>query len=83
MSIGTILIFLLIGLIAGWLAGLITRGHGFGLLGNIIIGGVGALIGGFVFPLVGLEASGFIGQTLFALGGAVLLLIVITLIRRI
>ncbi len=81
--IGNILIFLLIGLVAGWLAGLITRGYGFGLLGNILVGVIGAFIGGFIFPLLGLSASGFIGQVLFALGGAVLLLIIITLIRRI
>lgn len=80
--IGSILIFLLVGLVAGWLAGLITRGHGFGWIGNLIIGVIGALIGGFLFPLLGLAATNLLGQILFALGGAILLLIIINLIRR-
>jgi uncharacterized membrane protein YeaQ/YmgE (transglycosylase-associated protein family) len=79
----SIIIWVVIGLIAGWLAGVVVKGRGFGLIGNIIVGIIGAVIGGFVFPLLGLSASGFIGQTLFAFGGAVLLLIVIMLIRRI
>ena len=50
--------FLLIGAIAGWLAGQITRGRGFGLFGDIVIGIVGALVGGFVFSLIGLQSFG-------------------------
>jgi uncharacterized membrane protein YeaQ/YmgE (transglycosylase-associated protein family) len=78
-----ILVWLIIGLLAGWLAGVVVKGRGFGLLGNIIVGIIGALIGGFVFPLFGLSASGFVGETLFAAGGAILLLVIIMAIRRI
>ena len=65
------------------LAGLVARGHGFGLLGNIIIGIIGAFVGGLVFPMFGIAASGFVGETLFAAAGAILLLVVIGLVRRI
>lgn len=45
----SLLWFLIIGMIAGWLAGLIMRGHGFGLLGNMIVGVLGAMVGGYLF----------------------------------
>lgn len=57
-----ILWFLLIGLVAGWLAGLITKGSGFGLLGDLVIGVVGALLGGFLFSLIGISAGGVARQ---------------------
>jgi uncharacterized membrane protein YeaQ/YmgE (transglycosylase-associated protein family) len=83
MTLGSIVVWIIIGALAGWLAGLIMRGHGFGLLGNIIVGIIGSFVGGLVFPLIGISASGFIGETLFAAGGAILLLLVIGLIRRV
>ena len=49
-----ILYFLVIGLIAGWLAGIIMKGRGFGILGNIIVGVIGSVLGGFLFRLIGL-----------------------------
>lgn len=82
MSIGSIISWLIFGAVAGWLAGLVMKGRGFGLIGNIIVGIIGAVVAGLVFPLVGLSASGFIGEVLFAAAGAILLLIVIGLIRR-
>ncbi|HEY3243887.1 MAG TPA: GlsB/YeaQ/YmgE family stress response membrane protein [Phycisphaerae bacterium] len=66
--------FLIIGLLAGWLAGKITRGRGFGLLGNLLIGVLGALIGGLLFRVVGLVAYGLLGRLVMALAGAILLL---------
>ena len=58
----SLIAFLLIGAVAGWLAGLLMRGGGFGLLGNIVVGIVGAFVGGFLFGLVGLSAgSGRLG----------------------
>jgi len=66
--------FLFIGLIAGWLAGQIMRGSGFGILGDIIIGVVGAFLGGFVFNLLGLNAHGTIGSIIMATVGAIVLL---------
>ncbi|AET64169.1 GlsB/YeaQ/YmgE family stress response membrane protein [Methanothrix harundinacea] len=63
--------FLIIGIIAGWLAGRITRGKGFGLVGNMVMGVIGAFVGGFLFGLVGLSAHGFVGSIIAATVGAV------------
>ncbi|HJO22235.1 MAG: GlsB/YeaQ/YmgE family stress response membrane protein [Myxococcota bacterium] len=73
--------FLIIGAIAGWLAGTLMRGDGFGLLGNVGVGIVGAFVGGFLFGLVGLDAVGFIGSIISATVGAVFLLWVVDKIR--
>jgi uncharacterized membrane protein YeaQ/YmgE (transglycosylase-associated protein family) len=78
-----IIIFLLVGAIAGWLAGLIVRGFGFGLIGNIVVGIVGAVIAGWLFPRLGIGLpAGLIGQILSAAIGAVILLVIIGLVRR-
>jgi len=77
-----ILIFLLIGAVAGWLAGLITKGGGFGILGNIIVGIVGAVIGGFVFRLAGIAAGGLLGSIVTATVGAILLLAAVRIIKK-
>ncbi|SDK81134.1 Uncharacterized membrane protein YeaQ/YmgE, transglycosylase-associated protein family [Modicisalibacter muralis] len=68
------ILWLIIGGLAGWIAGNIMRGGGFGILGNIAVGIVGALIGGFLFSLLGLSSSGFIGSLVTATIGAVVLL---------
>jgi uncharacterized membrane protein YeaQ/YmgE (transglycosylase-associated protein family) len=74
---------LIIGAIAGWLAGLIVRGAGFGLLGNIVIGIVGALVAGWLLPQLGIVlASGTLGSILDATVGAVIVLVILSLIRR-
>ncbi|MGE3804936.1 MAG: GlsB/YeaQ/YmgE family stress response membrane protein [Gemmataceae bacterium] len=77
-----ILYFILIGIIAGWLAGLIMKGGGFGLLGDLIIGVVGALIGGFVFGLLGLRADSLLGSLVTATVGAILLIFLLRLIKK-
>ena len=77
-----IIYFLLIGLVAGFLAGKIMEGKGFGLVGNIIVGAVGAVIGGFVFGLLGISGSGLIGSLVTALAGALILLYVINLVKK-
>ncbi len=74
--------FLIIGAIAGWLAGTLMRGDGFGLLGNIGVGIVGALIGGVLFGFLGLDAIGFIGSIITATVGAVFLLWVVDKIKE-
>jgi uncharacterized membrane protein YeaQ/YmgE (transglycosylase-associated protein family) len=66
--------FLIIGAIAGYVAGKLMRGHGFGLLGNLAVGIVGAILGGFVFGLLGLSAHGAIGSLVMSTVGAVVLL---------
>jgi uncharacterized membrane protein YeaQ/YmgE (transglycosylase-associated protein family) len=83
MELEAILIILIVGAVAGWLAGLIVRGAGFGLIGDIIIGIVGAFIAGWLFPRLGVHImSGMIGAIIHATIGAVILLLVIRLIRR-
>ncbi len=77
-----LVLFLLVGLIAGWLAGKIIRGSGFGVFGDIVIGVIGAGIGGFIFRLLGLSPSGTIGNIVVATVGAVALLYVVKLIKR-
>lgn len=83
MSLETLLIILLIGGIAGWLAGLIMKGRGFGILGNIVVGILGAFIGSWLLGLFGvIIGGGIIGAILNALIGAIFLLFVVSLIKR-
>lgn len=80
---GSFILFVIIGLIAGWIAGLIMKGRGFGMLGDIIIGIIGALIGGFVFNLFGFSPNTtFLGSIITAIVGAVILLLIISMVRR-
>ena len=74
--------FLLIGLIAGWLAGRVMRGGGYGLVGDLIVGVIGALLGGWLFGLLGISAGGLIGALITAFVGAVVLIGLLRLIRR-
>jgi uncharacterized membrane protein YeaQ/YmgE (transglycosylase-associated protein family) len=78
-----LIIWLIVGAIAGWLAGLIVRGYGFGLIGNIVVGIVGALIAGWLLPKLNIViGGGTIGEIINAVIGAVILLLVVGLIRR-
>jgi uncharacterized membrane protein YeaQ/YmgE (transglycosylase-associated protein family) len=76
------ILFLLIGLIAGWLAGKIMRGAGFGLIGDLIVGIIGALLGGWLFGVLGFHAGGLIGSLIVALVGALIFLWLLRLIKR-
>ena len=79
-----ILAVIVIGAIAGWLAGLIVRGAGFGLIGNIVIGIIGALVAGWLLPRLGIVlASGTLGSILDATIGAVIVLVILSLIKRV
>jgi len=72
--------FVVIGALAGWLAGQFMRGHGFGLLGDIVVGIIGAFLGGYLFRAVGVEIGrGLAGSLIVAFVGAVLLLFVVRL----
>ena len=85
MTLGGILVAVLIGAVAGWLAGVIVKGAGFGLIGNIVIGIVGALVAGWLLPMVGLgfsTGSSIVTSILYATIGAVIVLLVLSLIRR-
>ena len=77
-----IIAWLVIGAIAGWLAGQIVKGGGFGLVVDIIVGIVGAVIGGFLAGVVGMSAEGIIGSIILAVIGAVVLLVVLRIIKR-
>ena len=74
--------FILIGVAAGWLAGQFMKGGGYGLLGDLILGVVGAVLGGWLFGLFGLSAGGLIGQLVVATIGAVVLILLIRLIKK-
>jgi len=75
--------FILIGAVAGWGAGKIMEGGGFGLLMNIILGIIGGVVGGWVFSLLGISSDGgLIGSLVTALVGAVLVLFVARLIKK-
>ena len=83
MALEAIFIILVIGAVAGWLAGLIVRGMGFGLIGNIVVGIVGAFIAGWLLPRIGIViGGGMIASIINATIGAVVLLVILGLIRR-
>ena len=83
MSTESLLVILLIGAIAGWLAGKIVQGTGFGLVGDILIGIAGAFIASWLFPQLGLRlGTGIVAEIIAATIGAVLLLVIVRLIRR-
>jgi uncharacterized membrane protein YeaQ/YmgE (transglycosylase-associated protein family) len=83
MSNESLIIFLVVGAIAGWLAGQFVRGRGFGLIGDIIIGVIGAFLAGALLPRLGVHIGyGLIGEIISAFIGAVILLFLLRLIRR-
>lgn len=80
-----LIIFLIIGAIAGWLAGLIVRGFGFGLLGNIVVGIIGAFLAGWLLPMLGVGfviVNPIVTSIVYAMIGAIVLLVIIGLFRR-
>ena len=83
MSGESLLVILLIGAIAGWLAGQIVQGTGFGLIGDIIIGIVGAFIASLLFPRLGFHlGTGIVAEIIASTLGAVVLLVVVRLVKR-
>jgi len=83
MDITSLLIMLAIGAVSGWLAGIVMKGGGFGLIGDIIVGIIGAVVGGYLFGLFGISVGvGLIGSVVTATVGAIVLLFVIRLIKR-
>jgi len=81
-TVESLLVFLIVGAIAGWLAGVIVKGHGFGLVGNIVVGIIGAFLAGWLLPGLGLGLSGIVGSIVYAMIGAVILLVIIGFIKR-
>ncbi|HXQ27076.1 MAG TPA: GlsB/YeaQ/YmgE family stress response membrane protein [Candidatus Acidoferrales bacterium] len=72
----------LIGIIAGWLAGQVVKGRGMGIVVDLIVGIVGSILGGFVFGLLGLAAFGLLGRLVMAFVGAVILLLLVRALKR-
>ncbi len=77
-----LILYLLLGALAGWIAGNLTKGGGFGLLGNIIVGVLGGVLGGFALGLLGFTSSSIIGSLITSVIGAVLLLWIVAKIRK-
>ncbi len=77
-----LILYLLLGALAGWIAGNLMKGGGFGLLGNIIVGVLGGVIGGFALGLLGFTSSSLIGSLITSVIGAVLLLWIVAKIRK-
>jgi uncharacterized membrane protein YeaQ/YmgE (transglycosylase-associated protein family) len=74
--------YVLIGLCAGWLAGQLVKGGGFGIVGDIVVGVIGALLGGYLFSLLGVSTGGgLLGSLVVATIGAVVLLFGIRLVK--
>lgn len=82
MDLTGLIIFLAIGAAAGWLAGTLMKGGGFGLLGNMVVGIIGAVVGGFVFGLLGITSGGLLGSIITATVGAVILIFAVRTIKK-
>lgn len=83
MTLESIIILIAIGAAAGWLAGQLIKGFGFGLIGNIIVGVIGAAIASYLLPMIGVSiATGILGSIIHATLGAVLLLLAIKFVKR-
>jgi len=77
-----LLVILFVGLVAGWLAGKVVRGTGFGIIGDIIVGIAGAFIASWLFPRLGFHlSSGLLGEIIYSAIGAIILLLIVRLIR--
>ncbi len=74
--------FLIIGGIAGWIAGLLMKGGGFGIAGNVVVGVIGAILGGYLIRAFGWTAYGITGSLIMAVIGAVILLFIVNLVGR-
>lgn len=74
--------YILIGLVAGWLGGLIVKGSGSGLVINIIVGIIGSVLGGWLFSLMGISSVNMWGSLITAIVGAIVLLLIVSLFTR-
>lgn len=82
MSTESILVILLVGIVAGWLAGKVVRGAGFGLIGDLVVGIAGAFVAAWLFPKFGIHlGTGIIAEILASAVGAIILLLIVRLIR--
>ncbi len=77
-----ILFYTIIGVVAGWLAGVVMKERSLGLIGNLVVGIVGAIIGGYIFEFFGISTGGLFGSLISAIVGAIILLYIIQQIRK-
>ena len=82
MTVSALVWFLLICLIAGWLEGQVMKGGGYGIVGDMIVGVIGAFLGGWLFGLMGISAGGLIGSIITAFVGALVLIFLLRVIKR-
>ncbi|GBF51290.1 transglycosylase associated protein [Leptospira ryugenii] len=82
MDVKSFILFLLVGAIAGWLTGKILRGKGFGLIANLVIGVIGSFLGGLLAQFIGLSGSGVIADIAIALGGSIVLVYLLGLVKK-
>lgn len=73
--------FLLVGLLSGWIVGRASRGEGYGLFGNLFVGAIGSVVGGYLFGFLGLSAQGILGSLIMAVVGALTFLFLLRLIK--
>jgi uncharacterized membrane protein YeaQ/YmgE (transglycosylase-associated protein family) len=84
MDVGSLIVFLFVGLVAGWLAGKVVQGGGFGMIGNIIVGVIGAFFAGWLLPRLGFSVGGgIIASIINAFIGAAILLIILRIVKRV
>jgi len=79
---GEVLAFIAVGVVSGWIAGALTKGKGFGLAGNLVVGILGAIFGGILFSILGLSANNVIGSIVMSVVGAVVLLLIFGAVLR-
>jgi uncharacterized membrane protein YeaQ/YmgE (transglycosylase-associated protein family) len=78
----SLIVILFVGLVAGWLAGKIVRGTGFGIIGDILVGIAGAFVASFLFPKLGIHlGTGLISEIIYSAIGAIVLLLIVRLVR--
>ena len=83
MGLEALLVALIIGAVAGWIASLVVKGGGFGLVGEIVVGVVGALVAGWLFPKLGISlGEGIVGAIISAAIGAIIILVLIKILKR-
>lgn len=82
LDMNSLIFILVVGLIAGWLASMVMKGKGFGLIGDLVLGIAGAFIGSYLFGLLGISAGGLVGSIIVAFVGAVILLFIVRLIKK-
>jgi uncharacterized membrane protein YeaQ/YmgE (transglycosylase-associated protein family) len=77
-----ILGWIVVGIVAGWLAGLVMKGGGYGIIGDLIVGLIGAVVGGFLFSLLGVGFGGILGSIFVAFVGACILIAIVRFLSR-